>query len=334
MENRKIIVGVAALAALLLLFAGVGYAVFNGNARTYNEGNTDTLAYMTATPSDFSPFASDIMTEFDTYVYEGATYSETSVADESAYEAEVTAGTLYVKSGNTYALAVTGEYDDDVTYYHRAPQLLYSVVPVADSDEFTAAKTTFTKLYTKSGEVYTEANAYAESTTYYYKVDVQDKSKAYAFLDTPVTVDGYSAILLGTKDVTIQNYTDAAITSLNINVKVSEEIGTSDFVYIFKFVNGSNDAKYAKFYGTDALDRDVLGLTVDSIANEGGTGVVSVSLYVGYISNVFVPQSYIGAATPANTGSDYPYIVCNTIPASLDDVDFGFNFTVPQPVNP
>jgi len=279
MENRKIIVAVTAIAALLLLFAGVGYAVFSGNARTYNEGNSDNLAYMTATPSDFNPFANDVSTIFDTYVYDGAVYTTKDIADAAAFAA---AGTLYVKNGNVYE-EVVGDYDAEATYYA--------------------------------------------------KVNIQDANKAYAFKDqaSVVAVEGYSCIQLGTKTVTIDNQTGEAITALDVNIKAAD-LGTSDFVYIFKFQNAENTAKYAMFYGTGAEARDVKELAVTSIA-DGATGDVNVTLYIGYVSNVFVPENYIGAATPtaADPVKDHPYIVCDSEPASMANVDFGFNFTIPQP---
>lgn len=331
MENRKIIVGVAALAALLLLFAGVGYAVFNGNARTYNEGNTDNLAYMTATPSDFSPFANDISTIFDTYVYDGAVYTTKAVANSDEYDAAVDVAPLFVKNGNVYTNA-TG-FVDGTTYYTKSYQLVYALVPVADATEFTAAKAAAfeEKLYTEDAGVYTVADEYAVDTPYYAKVNIQDANKAFAFKDTASveTVMAYSCIELGTKDVTIDNQTGEAITALDVNVKAAN-MGTSDFVYIFEFKNGANEAKYAMFYGNGATQRDVKDLAVTSIA-DGSSGVVSVTLYIGYAPNVFVPESYIGPATTTNPGTSLPYIVAGVGPASIDDVDFGFNFTIPQP---
>ncbi len=75
MQKNKIVLAVTAVVVLALLFAGVGYATFTGNARTYNQGDEQTLAYMSVTPSDFDPFFTDAITNktiFNTYAYEDA----------------------------------------------------------------------------------------------------------------------------------------------------------------------------------------------------------------------------------------------------------------------
>ena len=74
MQKKKIVAGITAIVVLALLFAGVGYA-FSGTARTYNQGDAQTLAYMSVTPSSFDAIFTDAKTEktiFDTYVYDSS----------------------------------------------------------------------------------------------------------------------------------------------------------------------------------------------------------------------------------------------------------------------
>ncbi len=72
MQKKKIVAGITAIVVLALLFAGVGYATFTGTARTYNQGDEQTLAYMAVTPDNFNAIFTDSTsgkTIFDTYDY-------------------------------------------------------------------------------------------------------------------------------------------------------------------------------------------------------------------------------------------------------------------------
>jgi len=243
MQKNKIVLAVTAVVVLALLFAGVGYA-FSGSARTYNQGDEQTLAYMSVTPADFKPiFTGD--TPFDTYVYQGAT--------------------------------------------------------------------------------------------------VNDKLTAYAFKETPETVTvnevEYTAIGLGSKNMTVLNNTGEDLTALTFNVTATSAIGKPDFVYIFElettvdvyqvtvaWIEGTttyytyeNDAfvahdgingadAFAALEGTKYINGpSVAYLVYDSssatksanlagVILDGGNEVVSVNVYIAYIPNVYVPDNYIGPA--------------------------------------
>ncbi len=243
MQKKKIVAGITAIVVLALLFAGVGYA-FSGSARTYNQGDEQTLAYMTVTPDDFGPiFTGD--TPFDTYVYQGET--------------------------------------------------------------------------------------------------VDDKLTAYAFKETPETLTinavEYTAIGLGSKNMTVLNKTGEDLTALTFNVTATSAIGTPDFVYIFElettadvyqvtvaWIEGTttyytfeNDAftahndinnaaafaalegvKYINGPSVAYLIYDNSGVTKSAnlagVILDDGSEVVSVNVYVAYIPNVYVPDNYIGPA--------------------------------------
>ncbi len=94
MQKNKIVLAVTAVVVLALLFAGVGYAAFSGNARTYNQDNTQTLAYMSVTPEDFDAILDDGKTIFDTYAYEPDQVAYAFNADEeTVVEVATEAGT-------------------------------------------------------------------------------------------------------------------------------------------------------------------------------------------------------------------------------------------------
>jgi len=272
MENRKIIVGVAALAALLLLFAGVGYATFTGNAKTYNDGNEDTLAYMTATPSDFSPFAAKASTLFDTYVY--GNY----VQDDTPTQAELDAG-LY---------------------------------------------------YTESGGVYTKASGTLGDGPYY--VVGEAKNTAYAFVPamSPATVNGKTAVQLGTdKIITLKNETGAAISEIKLSISTPVNIGSTDFVYFFGVTVAGGSTQYLPAFANSKVAE------LDNIAcaiADGFSKDVTVALYLGYVADVYVPESYIGPASETQTGSfTHPYILPDNPPADLGSTGFSFTFTDSTP---
>ena len=246
MQKKKIVAGITAIVVLALLFAGVGYA-FSGSARTYNQGDEQTLAYMSVTPADFNPiFTGD--TIFDSYVY---------CEDPSAEPLEI-------------------------------------------------------------------------KTAYAFKA-----------ASTPVTVPGqpavtYTALQLGSKNMTVLNNTGEGLTALTFNVTATSAIGTTDFVYIFKlsvanayqvatvwadgttYYNLVDGAFVEKAYAdADAFDADqnakytngpsvayliYNGSGVTKSANlagvilDKGNEVVAVTVYVAYIPNVYVPNDYIGPA--------------------------------------
>ena len=105
-----------ALGAVIMLCAvaviGVGYAAFNGNARTYNEGNSATSGYIGLVNGSFDPMIDSVVTEFDVYAAETATcyyFDDTSGA--------VTINTDYVglAVGDEKALTVTNNTGSNIT---------------------------------------------------------------------------------------------------------------------------------------------------------------------------------------------------------------------------
>ena len=112
MHKNRIVLAVTAIVVLALLFAGIGYA-FNGTARTYNQGDEQTLAYMSVTPNSFDPIFTDAATAktiFDSYVYNDGTtkaayaFNET---EETVEEVTVDATAYKAVKLNSTALQLT-----------------------------------------------------------------------------------------------------------------------------------------------------------------------------------------------------------------------------------
>jgi len=321
MENRKIIVGVVALAALLLLFAGVGYAVFNGNARTYNEGNTDALEYMTATPADFDPIAADAESLFDTYVY-GHTYTKVADAEKSSEHF----GDYYLFITNKYVKADDGvrTYDANADYFTKNAGVATAYVlndagvddsfavylPVASPDSGD-----FDKYYLIDGNNYVKAD---------------DGVRTYDANADYFTKAVYTALGLGDKVIAVDNQTGSDISALNLAIKAAPgPIGSTDFVYVFEVV-GTAAAKYAVFDGDSELSIADLACEIDSAASAN----VTVTLYIAYVPNVYVPNTYIGAASAVEQTGYVPYICPSAAPESLGETAFGFTFTDATPASP
>ena len=101
MHKNRIVLAVTAAVVIALLFMGIGYAVFTGDARTYNPDDKETLAYMSVTPTDFNAIFNDTYgvgtSIFDTYVYagpntayafdEGMTVVDVAVDQQTTYKA-------------------------------------------------------------------------------------------------------------------------------------------------------------------------------------------------------------------------------------------------------
>lgn len=251
MQKKKIVAGITAIVVLALLFAGVGYA-FSGTARTYNQGDEQTLAYMSVTPADFNPIfvSTNGGTIFDTYAYEDADPTD--------------------------------------------PALV-----------------------------------------------------AYAFkaASTPVTVPGqpavtYTALQLGSKNMTVLNNTGEDITALTFNIKATGNVGNTDFVFIFKLTNAdsyvsasqstySNEVTYYTFdanqkayaaanpqpanqteldartyYLKDTSAEYIVyngvnngSATINASLFDTKSNTITVTVYIGYVVNVYVPNNYIGPAS-------------------------------------
>ena len=203
MQKKKIVAGITAIVVLALLFAGVGYA-FSGTARTYNQGDEQTLAYMSVTPSSFDPIFDNETggTIFDTYVYD-ASGTKTAYAFKNA--------------------SAPVEVPEDATY---------------------------------------------------------------------------TAIELGTVNLTVLNNTGAALSALNIAINATGNVGSPDFVYIFKLQIGAGTPALYAFKGANAYT--FTNFTA-SIA-DGSNAVIAVTVYIGYVANVYVPSTYIGPAADNEGG--------------------------------
>ena len=101
MQKKKIVAGITAIVVLALLFAGVGYA-FSGTARTYNQGDEQTLAYMSVTPKDFNPIFTG-STIFDTYVYD-----DSGIKTAYAFDSEVATVKDVIIDTTTYKAVLLG----------------------------------------------------------------------------------------------------------------------------------------------------------------------------------------------------------------------------------
>ncbi len=249
MQKKKIVAGITAIVVLALLFAGVGYA-FSGTARTYNQGDEQTLAYMSVTPDDFNPIfvSTNGGTIFDTYVYQGATLDADPLI--------------------AYAFNVDEETVVDLT---------------------------------------------ANATTY----------KAVALNNVA-------------KTLTVENQTGDSISKLNVAINATGTVGNTDFVYIFKLqVVGDTpeNTKYIVFNGNATGNVDITPLA--AIADEG-TKDIAVTVYVGYVANVYVPNNYIGPASGSEKQEAtvwtsgvtyYSDVSCENVadpqPADQEDLDAG-----------
>ncbi len=225
MQKNKIVLAVTAVVVLALLFAGVGYATFSGNARTYNQDNTQTLAYMSVTPADFTAILNDGETIFDTYVYNDS-------GAQTAYK-------------------------------------------------FHAASTTVT-----------------------------------------VGQTVYTAMQIGTKVLTVKNQTGDAITAVTVNIASDKNVGSTDFVYIFK-LEATGAAQYVVFNGGDSGQAASLAAAIA----DGASTPITVTIYIAYLPNVYAPTNHIG---PVAAVADGTHTVAYIHPAAapldlLTDVDFGFD---------
>ena len=223
------------------------------------------------------------------------------------------AGIGYAFSGD----ARTYNKDDDQT-------LAYMSVTPAD----------FSKIFT--GDTIFDTYVYEGDTT-----ATADIKTAYAFdksetvVDMTVSTTNYKAVELGSKYLTVLNNTGAAITAFDFTVNATRDVGSTDFVFIFKLstmkvatawaadtiyyekaekcyspVNpqpeeGSTVTSYFVEDVTDYLVYDgsksetaKLTFTVADTENAD----VNVTVYVAYTPNVYVPNTYIGPAGAAMNG--------------------------------
>ena len=110
-----------ALGAVIMLCAvaviGVGYAAFNGNARTYNDGNSASSGYITVTPNgegeaQWTQISNNAVDEFSTYVYNSSgtkTAYQLIGAEAQTVTVGSTAGYVVKSLGTAKAFTVTNK---------------------------------------------------------------------------------------------------------------------------------------------------------------------------------------------------------------------------------
>ncbi len=178
--------------------------------------------------------------------------------------------------------------------------------------------------------------------TYVYD-DSGTKTTAYAFDgdevvdDLTVDATNYKAVKLGSKYMTVLNQTGGDISALKFTVKATGAVGNSDFVFIFKLSTfeaataWAADTVYYEKASTSYIvkvPQPESGDSVEGLYTENVTGYlvydgstsenvtlsiavvdtenvdVNVNVYVGYVPNVYVPNTYIGPAADAQTGHE------------------------------
>ena len=247
-----------ALGAVIMLCAvaviGVGYAaVFNGNARTYNSGNSTDAGYMTLTPSGDNDTAKwqaitvNANSEFDSYTYY-------STATKVAYNFTNGGSGITLTSTNCVSPTLT----DDVTYFSKS---------------------------------------------------------------------------LGEKTLIVNNGSGKDVKTIQLTVTPTDKVGNAEFVYFIKVAAGSYE-KYAVLDDASAqaatakvFDGITNGLVDDTNTTDVDESVITtlnitVTLYVGYVANVTIPDNFIGPAT--STANNDAHESASLVPVGFDDLSFGF----------
>jgi len=264
MQKNKIVLAVTAVVVLALLFAGVGYATFTGNARTYNQDNTQTLAYMSVTPGDFDPIFTDTTSGksiFDTYVYYEDPSAQTPVIKKAYAFNGVAEDVKDIKIDEiTYKAAVLGSKvmtvlnntGEDIT------KLNFSITASPG-----IGTTDFVYIFGISNAgAYLVKDTWAENTTYYKLVD-----KVYADANIS-TEDEFNAA----KDA-LQDGEHLYIKDTTVSYIVFDDVNVP----------------------TKAVD--VAASLFDTKEN-----AVTITVYLGYVPNVYVPGNYIGPAADNEGG--------------------------------
>ena len=126
-------------------------------------------------------------------------------------------------------------------------------------------------------------------TAYAFNVDAETVT------EVTVSETTYKAVQLGTaKNMVVLNNTGAAISKLNIGITANNDVGNASFVYIFKLTIGEVNS-YIVFNGS-SVSGNVQISPATPIA-DGGNATIAITVYVGYIPNVYVPDNYIGPAS-------------------------------------
>ena len=259
MQKKKIVAGITAIVVLALLFAGVGYA-FSGSARTYNQGDEQTLAYMSVTPADFNPIFTDTTSGksiFDTYVYCEDPSAQTPVI-KKAY------------AFNEVAEDVEDITIDEITY--KAAELGSKVMTVLNNTGEDITKLNFS--ITASPGI---------GTTDFVYIFGMSNAGAYQVKDT------------WAENTTYYKLVDKVYT--NANISTEEEFNTA------KGALQDGEHLYTKDTTVSYIVFDDVNTTtkaVDVAASLFDTkeNAVTVTVYLAYIPNVYVPDDYIGPAEP------------------------------------
>jgi hypothetical protein len=174
--------------------------------------------------------------------------------------------------------------------------------------------------------MFTNASGGTIFNTYVYNDSGEKIAYAFKAASTPITVGttNYVALQLGTKVMSIENQTGAGITALNFDIYASGNAGNESFVYIFSVKIGEAAEAYTVFNGS-ATSAQISSYAA-TIA-DGATADVTVTAFVAYVPNVFVPASYIGPATSIETTGSYKYIQTATEPVDLTTTSFGIKVT-------
>ena len=250
MHKNRIVLAVTAAVVIALLFMGIGYAAFGGTARTYNEDDSQTLAYMSVTPANFNRIFTG-ETPFDTYVYNDGT-TKTAYA----FKEGVTAVDLTVAS-TTYKAALLGTKDMTVLNNTGSDidTLNFKITAVNDAGEI--GSTDFVYIFKLTNtDTYEEADSWAADTIYY----TEDAGVYSEANPQPADADAFNA----------------AVTA-----------GTTFYT--------NDGVAYIVYNGTSRIGQ------VDIAADLGDTtdNVVTIDVYIGYVPNVYVPESYIGPVANA-----------------------------------
>lgn len=163
MQKKRIVLAATALVVLALLFAGIGYA-FNGSARTYNQGDDQTLAYMSVTPADFNAIFTG-STPFDTYVYSDGEKKTAYAFDEQ----EVTVVDVTVNQTTYKAVSLIDPNRDayDLTVLNNTGGPITSLrLDITATGTVGSADFVYIFKFTNT-DSYVAAAAWAEGVTYY-----------------------------------------------------------------------------------------------------------------------------------------------------------------------
>jgi hypothetical protein len=178
----------------------------------------------------------------------------------------------------------------------------------------------------------TSGNGTADLDTYVYEVSSSSKT-AYYFTGTTtgttttatISSNSYTLSLIGTKDFTLTNETGAAISAYKVGVTASSAVGSSSFQY---FVKIGDEYKAIATSGTPA--ELVFDITPASAIADAGTDTVTIGLYIGYIANVYLPDTFIGPAESQTTpGYTQAAIETTTAPADFNGLSFALAAKIP-----